>query len=213
MKEIFTPSKTDLFVAAAPLAYEHSRAARVALRMFFFLPMSIVAGTILPMFLFKIDDWSLLLFLPFMIGVPVLTFFILGEHPEDRAIREANEARQFQQNNPQRAVTNNQPKSIEEIVANVARIQGISYEEAERNCRGGLDSLNKILDKKGIHSHQDMLLNTIAKSGTNLFKDMDARKAVQVQSQPQQMSKNQQKKQKRRDAQYQTQSQKKGRNR
>jgi hypothetical protein len=212
MKEIFTPSKTDLFVAAAPLAYEHSRAARVALRMFFFLPMSIVAGTILPMFLFNIDDWSLLLFLPFIIGVPVLTFFILGEHPEDRAIREANQTRQIQQNTPQR-VTNNQPKSIEEIVANVARIQGISYEEAERNCRGGLDSLNKILDKKGIHSHQDMLLNTIAKSGTNLFKDMDARKAVQVQSQPQQMSKNQQKKQKRRDAQYQTQSQKKGRNR
>jgi hypothetical protein len=212
MKEIFTPSKTDLFVAAAPLAYEHSRAARVALRMFFFLPMSIVAGTILPMFLFNIDDWSLLLFLPFIVGVPVLTFFILGEHPEDRAIREANQTRQIQQNTPQR-VTNNQPKSIEEIVANVARIQGISYEEAERNCRGGLDSLNKILDKKGIHSHQDMLLNTIAKSGTNLFKDMDARKAVQVQSQPQQMSKNQQKKQKRRDAQYQTQSQKKGRNR
>ena len=212
MKEIFTPSKTDLFVAAAPLAYEHSRAARVALRMFFFLPMSIVAGTILPMFLFNIDDWSLLLFLPFIVGVPVLTFFILGEQPEDRAIREANQTRQIQQNTPQR-VTNNQPKSIEEIVANVARIQGISYEEAERNCRGGLDSLNKILDKKGIHSHQDMLLNTIAKSGTNLFKDMDARKAVQVQSQPQQMSKNQQKKQKRRDAQYQTQSQKKGRNR
>lgn len=214
MKEIFTPSKTDIFVAAAPVAYQHSRAARVALRMFFFLPGSIVGGTVLPMFLFKFDDWSLPLFLPFMIGIPVLTFWILGEHPEDRAIREANEMRQVQQSNPQRVVNSNQPKSVEELIANVARVQGISYEEAERNCRDGFNSLNNILEKKGIHSHEDMLLSTIAKSGSNLIRDMDAKKKVQTQqAQPQQMSKNQQKKQKRRDAQYQVQSQKKGRNR
>lgn len=131
MKEIFTPSKTDIFVAAAPVAYEHSRAARVALRMFFFLPMSIVAGTILPMFVIDIDNWSLLSFLPFMIGVPVLTFFILGEHPEDRAIREANQARQIQQNAPK-------------PVKQVNNYSNFSLEDALENHVHAFDNLNHL---------------------------------------------------------------------
>lgn len=170
MKEMFTPSKTDIFVGVAPVAYEHSRAARVFLRIFFFLPMSIVAGTILPMFLFNINDWSLLLFLPFMIGVPVLTFFILGEHPEDRAIREANQARQLQQAN--------QTKKVIVTHTNEQTVNNFSLEDALEKHRHAFDNLNHLKT------------NTQQNQG----KKKQKRQQNQGQQQNQQQKQNQQKK-------------------
>jgi hypothetical protein len=77
----------DIATALAIEAYQRSRFARKVLRIFFLLPMSIIGGALIPMCNWKVEEWSLMLFAPFMIGAPVLLFFFLGEHPDDREFR------------------------------------------------------------------------------------------------------------------------------